>query len=76
MSGAATAPGSWHGYRIYWRETTAHKGTHSRFIPKDVTDFTLEGMVLDNYFFGVASVGKDGNERSVSFPVGLIRRGE
>jgi hypothetical protein len=64
------------GYRIFWRETTAPQWTHSRFVDKDVTDFTLEGMVIDNYLFGVATVGKDGNESVVVFPSGLIRRGE
>jgi len=61
------------GYRIYWRETTAPQWTHSRFVEKE-TDFTLEGMVIDNYLFGVASVGKDGNESPVVFPSGIIVR--
>jgi hypothetical protein len=39
-----------------------------------VTEFTLEGIVIDNYLFGVSAVGKNGNESVVSFPGGLIRR--
>jgi len=55
------------GYRVYWRSTTAPQWTHSRFV--GLTDqFTLENLVIDNYFFGVASVAKDGNESPVVFP--------
>ena len=62
------------GYRVYWRSTTAPQWEHSRFVG-DVTEFTLEDLVIDNYFFGVASVGTDGNESTVVFPGGLIPRG-
>jgi hypothetical protein len=27
------------------------------------------GLTVDNYYFGVASVGKDGHESTVVFPV-------
>ena len=60
------------GYKVYWRETTAPQWTYSRFVGK-VNQHRLEGIVIDNYFFGVASVGKDGNESVVVFPSGLIR---
>jgi len=63
------------GYKIYWRDTTAPQWDHSRFVPKDVTDYTLEGIIIDNYLFGVATVGKDGNESVVSYPTTLIPRG-
>jgi hypothetical protein len=33
----------------------------------------LEGIVIDNYFFGVAAVGKDGHESLVVFP-GEVKR--
>ncbi len=61
------------GYKIYWRETTAPQWNHARFVGK-VTEFTLENIVIDNYLFGVAAVGKDGNESVVAFPDGLIGR--
>ncbi|WP_339815934.1 M20/M25/M40 family metallo-hydrolase [uncultured Imperialibacter sp.] len=61
------------GYRIYWRDTTVPQWEHSRFVGK-VNEFTLEGFVIDNYLFGVASVGKDGNESLVVFPSSLIGR--
>ena len=55
------------GYKIYWRETTSPQWTHSRYVG-DVTEFTLENMVIDNYLYGVASVGEDGHESLVVFP--------
>ena len=61
------------GYKIYWRETTGPQWTYSRYVGK-VDKFTLEGIVIDNYYFGVAAVGKDGNESVVVFPSGLIPR--
>jgi hypothetical protein len=39
-----------------------------------VTEFTLEGMVIDNYLFGVAAVAHNGNESVVSFPTAQFRR--
>jgi hypothetical protein len=61
------------GYKVYWRDTTAPQWEHSRFVGK-VTEFTLENLVIDNYLFGVASVGADGNESVVSFPTSQLRR--
>lgn len=60
------------GYKIYWRETTAPQWKYERFVGK-VTEYTLENIVIDNYLFGVAAVGKDGNESVVSFPMDVIR---
>lgn len=61
------------GYRIYWRDTTAPQWQHSRFVGR-VSEFTLENLVIDNYLFGVAAVGQDGNESPVAYPQGLIQR--
>lgn len=60
------------GYKIYWRDTTSPQWTHSRYVG-DVTEFTLEGMVIDNYLYGVASVGVSGHESLVVFPGERIR---
>lgn len=60
------------GYKIYWRDTTAPQWQYSRFVG-DVNEFTLEGIVIDNYYFGVSSVGKDGHESVVVFPSGTFR---
>ncbi len=60
------------GYKIYWRDTTSPTWQYSRFVG-DVNEFTLDGVVIDNYFFGVATVGKDGHESVVTFPSGVFR---
>ena len=63
------------GYYVHWRLTTAPQWEHRRFVPADRLDHTLENIVVDNYFFGVSSVGEDGNESVVAFPSTLIPRG-
>jgi len=55
------------GYVVTWRETTEPRWTHRRFVG-NVTGYTLENLVIDNYLFGVASVGSDGDESVVVFP--------
>jgi Zn-dependent M28 family amino/carboxypeptidase len=55
------------GYKIYWRLTTDAQWTSSRYAGK-VATHTLDNIVIDNYFFGVASVSKDGYESPVVFP--------
>ena len=55
------------GYKVYWRLTTEPQWTHSRWVG-DVEEFTAEGLIIDNYLFGVAAVGRDGNESVVVFP--------
>ena len=55
------------GYKIYWRLTDAPQWQFSRDVGM-VTQFTLENVVIDNYFFGVASVSKDGFESPVVYP--------
>ncbi|NAS11643.1 M28 family peptidase [Poritiphilus flavus] len=60
------------GYKIYWRETTSPTWDHHRYVG-DVDEYTLEGIVVDNYFFGLAAIGADGHESVVVFPNGIIR---
>ncbi|NHN27909.1 M28 family peptidase [Flavobacterium jejuense] len=60
------------GYKIYWRLTTAPQWENSRFVG-NVDTFELEGIVIDNYFFGVASVSRNGHESPVVFPNDIIR---
>lgn len=60
------------GYKIYWRDTTSPTWDNSRYVG-DVSNFILEGIVVDNFFFGVAAVSKDGHESVVVFPSKLIR---
>ncbi|SMC87157.1 M28 family peptidase [Cellulophaga tyrosinoxydans] len=60
------------GYKIYWRDTTSPTWDHSRYVG-DVTEFLLEGIVIDNFFFGISSVGANGFESPVVFPNGIMR---
>jgi hypothetical protein len=55
------------GYKIYWRRTAAPMWQHSRWIGK-TTQYTLKNLVIDNWYFGVASVSQDGFESPVVFP--------
>ena len=55
------------GYRVYWRRTAAPMWQHSVYAG-DVDTYVLKDRVIDNYFFGVASVGKDGFESPVVYP--------
>lgn len=63
------------GYKVYWRDTTSPQWQYSRFVG-NTTDYTLKNIVIDNYLFGVASVGKNGAESLIKFPRKLIPRGE
>lgn len=60
------------GYKIYWRDTTSPTWDYSRNVG-DVSEFTLEGIVIDNFFFGIASIGKNGFESIVTFPNSVFR---
>lgn len=55
------------GYRIYWRKPSEVNWTRSRFVG-NVTEYTLENVIIDNYFFGVAAVDREGHESLVAFP--------
>ncbi|MHA7131419.1 M28 family peptidase [Algoriphagus namhaensis] len=61
------------GHKIYFRETTSPTWDNFVYVT-GVNEYTLEGIVIDNYYFGVAAVGKDGNESPVVFPLQQIRR--
>lgn len=60
------------GYKIYWRNTTSPQWEFSRFVG-NVDNFELKGIVIDNFYFGVAAVGKNGHESMVVFPSDIIR---
>jgi Zn-dependent M28 family amino/carboxypeptidase len=62
------------GYRVYWRLTDSSTWDDMRWVG-GATAHTFVGLVIDNYFFGVASVSRDGNESVVVFPR-QARRGE
>ena len=60
------------GYKIYWRDTTSPTWDHSRFVG-NVEEATLEGIVIDNFFFGLSTVGVNGQESPVVFPNKIFR---
>ncbi|CAL2083182.1 Peptidase M28-like protein [Tenacibaculum sp. 190524A05c] len=74
----ASAKFSWNkvdgakGYKIYWRDTTSPTWDNFKYV-ENVTGAKLEGIVIDNFFFGVSSVGPNGHESIVSFPSIIIR---
>ena len=55
-------------FKVYWRLTTDSQWRWSKTVGKDVRELTLDNVVIDNYFFGVASVANDGLESPVVFP--------
>ena len=55
------------GYRVHWRLTTEPEWTHSRYVG-NVNEWTFENLVIDNYYFGVSAVAKNGSETAVVFP--------
>ncbi len=62
------------GYKLYWRDTTAPVWENTKWVEGDVTQHTLEGIVIDNFLFGVSAVGENGHESMVAYPGGLIGR--
>lgn len=60
------------GYKIYWRDTTSPTWDFSRYVG-NVSEFLLKGIVIDNFFFGVAAVGANGYESMVVFPNKIFR---
>ncbi|WP_420602182.1 M28 family metallopeptidase [Flagellimonas sp.] len=60
------------GYKIYWRDTTSPTWDNSKYVGNS-TEYMLNGIVIDNFLFGVASVGKDGHESLVTFPNKIFR---
>lgn len=55
------------GYRIYWREPESATWQYSRWVG-NVTQATLANVVIDNYFFAVAAVDREGHESRPVYP--------
>ena len=60
------------GYVVYWRDTTSPIWQYSKYVGNK-TQTILDGIVLDNYLFGVAAVGTDGHQSTVVFPSKVLR---
>jgi Zn-dependent M28 family amino/carboxypeptidase len=73
LAALAWAPPAPENVKLYWRDTTSPQWQWSRWVG-DATEGTLENVIIDNFLFGVAAVGKDGNESPVVFPSGQLRR--
>ena len=61
------AAGNLAGYRVHWRLTDQPQWQWSRFVGR-TAEYTLENVVIDNYYFGVSAVATDGSETPVVFP--------
>ena len=55
------------GYRVYWRSPTSPVWQHSRWVGTN-TQAVLENIVIDNSFFGVVAVDREGHESLPVFP--------
>ena len=55
------------GYNAWWRETTAPQWQHMQGAG-NADSVVLKNIILDDYFFGVSAVSKDGWESPVEFP--------
>jgi Peptidase family M28 len=60
------------GYKIYWRDTTSPTWDNSKYVG-DISEYTLQSIVIDNYFFGVVAVGENGHESVVVYPNATFR---
>jgi Zn-dependent M28 family amino/carboxypeptidase len=65
-----TAPGGTPplGYKIYWRDTTSPQWEYWRWVPAGTTLVTLQNVIIDDFYFGVAAVSSDGHESLIQFP--------
>ena len=60
------------GYKIYWRDTTSPTWDNSKFVG-NVSEAKLDGIIIDNFFFGVSTVSKNGFESPIVFPNSVFR---
>lgn len=58
-------------YVVRWRDTTSPVWQYSKIAPGGTTELKLPGVVIDDWFFGVAAVSADGYESPTQF-AGLV----
>jgi hypothetical protein len=63
-----TAVDGANAYRVWWRSTTEPQWRYSRLVESDATQIVLNGVVIDDWFFGVSSISADGYESPIVFP--------
>ena len=54
-------------YKVYWRKTSSPNWEFSKKINR-VDEYTLEGVIIDNFLFSIVSVNKEGFESIYQFP--------
>ncbi|MBV9842699.1 MAG: M20/M25/M40 family metallo-hydrolase [Sphingomonadaceae bacterium] len=62
----AAVPGA-AGYRVRWRPADTTGWTDSRDVPASATSLALPHVNIDDHFFGVAALAKDGAESIATF---------
>ncbi len=60
------------GYKIYWRTTSAPNWEFSKVINKK-SEYTLDGIIIDNFLFSVVSINSKGFESIYEFPNDTFR---
>ena len=60
------------GYKIYWRKTSSPNWEYSKLIDK-ISEYTLEGIIIDNFLFSVVSINSKGFESIYQFPEDTFR---
>jgi hypothetical protein len=58
---------------VYWRDAWSNDWQHAQAVG-NVTQFTLPNVNIDDWVFGVAAIGSDGQESVVSAYVSPVRR--
>jgi hypothetical protein len=63
-------------YRVWWRATTEPQWRYSRVVGTN-GETKLTGVNIDDWFFGLSAIGKDGYESPVVLPgaAGTFERG-
>jgi len=60
------------GYKIYWRKTSSANWEFSKKIDKK-NEYTLDGIIIDNFLFSLVSINKKGFESIYQFPSDTFR---
>ena len=60
------------GYKIYWRKTSSPNWEYSMTTDK-INEYTLEGIIIDNFLFSVVSINSKGFESIYKFPEDTFR---
>jgi len=60
------------GYKIYWRKTSSPNWEYSKLTDK-INEYTLEGIIIDNFLFSIVSINSKGFESIYQFPEDTFR---